>query len=105
MNNKIFKSIDGNNEIEISIIDEIGWFNINRLDPVNYKTFLYLLKDVIEFYNNNKIKYIKQYINKDSLEYFQNSSFLEIDENIVIVNTPIIYFINDIINALGIKTL
>ena len=103
--NKIFESLDGTNQIEVSIIDNIGWFNINKLDPINYKTFLYLLKDVIEFYNQNKVLYIKQYINKDSIEFFKNSTYIEIDENTVTINTPIIYFIKDIVDALGIQPL
>ena len=102
MHKSKISSFDNNHEIEITIIDDIGWFNINKLDYENIKTFLYLVKKIMNIYNNNKVKYIKQYINEESKSLFKNSSIFEVDENTYIVNTPIEMFIEELIYAIGI---
>ena len=105
INNKYFDSLDGSSKIEISIIDDITWFKIIKLDYENYKIFLYLLKDVIKYLNENNIKYIKQYVEKDSIQYFETSNYLEIEDDIFIVTTEISNFLNEIIKVLGINFL
>jgi len=102
---KLFNSIDSKHQIKISIIDNIAWFNINKLDYSSCKTFLLLLKDVMEFISVNNIEYIKQYILMKDLEYFKNSSFVEIDNGQCVVSTNIIHFLSEITNVLGIKKL
>ncbi len=101
--NKIFKSIDKKHEIEISIIGEISWLNINKFDSDNIKTFLILLKDVINYMNHNKIKYIKQYIYKEDLEYIEKSSYIEYDSDKFVITTNLVDFTHEIGNLLGIK--
>jgi hypothetical protein len=101
--NKIFKSLDNNHEIEISIIEEISWFNIIKFDLNHIKTFLILLKDVIIYMNQNKIKYVKQYIYKEDLEHIKKSSYIEYDSDKFVITTDLIDFIHEITNLLGIK--
>jgi hypothetical protein len=101
MVNKIISSLDNNHEIQISIIDEIAWFNINKLDYNNIKSFLYLVKDIMEIFRNNKIKNIKQYIGVDSIKFFTNSSIIELENDIYIVNSDIEIFLDELVNALG----
>jgi hypothetical protein len=99
-----FASIDNNHCIEISIIEDTCYFNIVRLIPEFYKTFLILLKKVIEYMSNNKIKYIKQYIVEEDKELFKKSIFLE-KNNILVVKTDIENFIEEICDAIGIQRL
>ena len=103
--NKIFNSLDFKHQIEISIIGDIAWFNINKLNYEFCKTFLILLKDVIEFISENKAKYIKQYLNKDDLEYYTKSSFVEedLEKSVYCASTKLEDFVEEIANALGIK--
>ncbi len=101
--NKIFNSVDLNHQISISIIDNVSWFNINKLNYESYKTFLLLLKEVLTFMNIHNIKYVKQYIYKEDLEYFKNSSYVEIGDSQYTVTTDIIYFLSEITNVLGIQ--
>jgi hypothetical protein len=103
--NKKFESIDGLSEISISIIDDIAWFNIDKFDALSVKTFFYLLKDVIEYFKENNISFVKQYIDKNELNLFKNSSFIEIDDNIVIISTSLIDFPKEIALALGVELL
>jgi hypothetical protein len=101
----IFESIDKNHQIEINLIDDIAWFNIIKLDYENCKTFLILLKRVIEYLNLKNVKFIKQYINEEDLKYFEKSSYLEIDNDQYVISTEIIYFLSELTNALGIQKL
>jgi len=101
--NKKFISIDKNHEVEISIIENIAWFNINKLEYEYYKTFLYLLKDIITFFSENKIQYIKQYVIDTDIEYFKSSTFLKISDNQYVISTKIEDFIKELINVLGIQ--
>jgi hypothetical protein len=100
---KIFNSIDKKHQIEIKIIDNISWFNINKFDFEYYKTFLLILKDILVFLKNNNVLYIKQYIYENDCEYFKNSSIINVDQDIYIVTTNIDNFIEEIINVFGIK--
>ena len=101
--NKIFDSIDNKHQIEINIIENISWFNINKLDFETFKTFLILLKDVMIYMKKNNIIYIKQYIMEEDTVYFKKSSITNLDNNTYIVNTNINDFVDEIISVLNIK--
>ena len=105
--NKIFDSIDNKHQIEIKIelIGEYAWFNINKLDYENCKTFLILLKRVIEYLSSKNVKIIKQYIYEEDLKYFEKSSHLDIGNGQFIISTEIIHFLSELIYALGINKL
>ncbi len=100
---KIFNSIDKKHEIEINIIENICWFNINKFEYEYYKTFLLMLKDILVFLKNNGVVYIKQYINENDCEYFKNSSVVNIDQDNYVVTTNIDYFIDEITCVFGIN--
>jgi hypothetical protein len=100
---KIFTSLDILHQINTKIIDDICWFEIIKFDFDNQKTFLLLIKDIIDYFKINNIKFIKQYVINEDVEYFKNSSFVILNDNYSVVSTPINYFIDDFINALGIK--
>ena len=68
--NKVFNSIDNKHQIEITIIDDICWFYINKFDFEYYKTFLLTLKDVLMYLKKNNVIYIKQYIDQNDIEFF-----------------------------------
>lgn len=107
---KTFTSIDEKHEISISYCEEIAWFNINKLECEYYKTFLLLIKDIMKFMVKENITYIKQYIecseeyseNQDE-ELFKNSEHSYIDDNRICITTHINNFLDELINALGIK--
>lgn len=104
---KIFDSIDNKHQIEIKIelYGEFAWFNINKLDYENCKTFLIILKEVIEYLSLHNIKIIKQYIYEEDLKYFEKSSHLDIGNGKFIISTNIIHFLSELIYALGINKL
>ena len=101
----LFESIDKKHQIEIKLIDDISWFNIIKLDYENCKTFLILLKRVMEYLNLKNIKFIKQYIYKEDLKYFEKSSYLDIGNNQYVISTNIIHFLSELMNVLGINKL
>ena len=103
--NKIFNSIDLKHQIKISLIDDVAWFNINKIEYDSFKTFLLLLKDVITFMSKNGIKYIKQCVEINDLELFKYSTWFESSEDIYTINTKIEDFMPEIINIFGIKTI
>lgn len=100
---KIFDSVDKKHQIEINIIDDISWFNINNFDFEYYKTFLLMLKDILIFLKKKNITHIKQYIYKNDCEYFKNSLIINLDDDKYIVSTNLENFLDEIINVLGIK--
>lgn len=100
---KIFESIDKQHQIKITIIDNIAWFNINALNYKLYKTFLLLLKDVMSYLASHNITHVKQYVSVDDLENFPSSSHVDLDGGVYIISTPIINFLEELSNALGIK--
>jgi hypothetical protein len=104
---KIFNSIDVKHQIEIKIdyIGECAWFNINKLDYESCKTFLIVLKEVMEFLNSNNIKIIKQYVYEEDLNFFEKSSHSDIGNRKFIISTDIIHFLSELVNALGINKL
>jgi hypothetical protein len=103
MEEKIFLSLDNEHEINTSIIDDISWFQIIKFNPEKPKTFILLIKEVIDHFRKKNILYIKQTISKDDVPYFKNSNINEIDEFTYIISTPISKFIDDLVCALGIK--
>jgi hypothetical protein len=101
--NKIFNSINNKHQIEVNIVDNISWFNINKFDYENCRTFLLTLKDVLLFLKKNNVEYIKQNILEDDIKYFKYSSVINKDENQYIVSTSIDKFVDEIINVFDIK--
>jgi hypothetical protein len=123
LNNEIvFDSLDKLHKIIIKIdslsnFQEYCWFNIEIFNEHNCKTFLILIKDVTDYINKKNIKYIKQYICLDDCLFFKKSEIIKyngfseknklhnLPEDIFIVTTKIEYFIEELINVLGIKIL
>ena len=102
---KSFISIDGKHKIDITILDNIVWFNINNIEFECCKTFLDLLKDIVKYLSTKNISLIKQYVYENDLEFFKNSDKVHLYENIYIITTPFDKFIPELINALGINLL
>jgi hypothetical protein len=102
MEDKIFTSLDLSHKIEIKIIQDISWFNILEFDYSKQKTFVLLFKEVVEYFQSKNVKWVKQYIMKEDVGYFKNSTVNEIEENVFIVCTPIIHFVNEMVSVLGI---
>lgn len=100
---KIFYSIDNKHQVEIKIIDDVSWFNINKLENESYKTFLLLVKNIIEYLSQNNVKYIKQYVYSNDLINFKKSSHIELNDELYIISTNIIDFFSELIDALGIQ--
>jgi hypothetical protein len=106
MNNNdiVFRSYDNLHKINLTIENEDNcWFNIDSFNTNNCKTFLILIKEVIEFINNKNIKNIKQYIHTEDCNYFKNSIINKYDDKIFIVKTEIKYFVEELIRVLEIK--
>ncbi len=108
MNNNeiLFKSYDNLHKINIIIENEdYCWFNIDVFNTSNCKTFLILIKEVIEFINKKNIKKIKQYIHYEDCNYFKNSIITKYDDKIFIVETEIKYFVEELIHVFEIKVI
>jgi hypothetical protein len=106
MINKKFISIDNFHEINTSIIDNFCYFSIEKLIGENYKTFLLLLKDILLYLNNHKVKFIKQEILIIDLPYFKKSTRNETcNQTNVWITTDIEDFMEEICDALNIKHL
>jgi hypothetical protein len=101
---KILVSIDTKHKISLrsDVIENISWFEINQIDYENFKTFLFLLKDMLEFLQKNNIKYIKTLLSVEDSKSFKNSQIIEYDNfNVAII--PIDKFLDDIVCAFGIN--
>jgi hypothetical protein len=106
MNNTTFTSIDKYHEINILIIDNFCYFSIDKITLEYYKSLLLLLKDILLYLYNHKIKFIKQHILSSELLYFKKTiSTVNIDTNIVCITTSIDDFMEEICDALNIKHL
>ncbi len=105
MNEKIFISLDNEHQINTNIIDDISWFQIIKFNPDRQKTFIMLIKEIIDYFRQKNILYIKQYISENDMSYFKNSSINKIEDDLYIISTPISKFIEDMVYALGIKLL
>ncbi len=101
----IMESLDLKHSIQITIIRENAFFQIIKFNHDFQKTFVMLLKDVIEKFTSNNIKYVKQNIIDEDKSYFKNSDINELEDGNFIVSTPIISFIDEMISVLGIKKL
>jgi hypothetical protein len=99
---KKFISIDKEHIINTSVLENIAWFQIELANFSHYKTFFLLVKDSIDYFRNNNIKYIKQSILISDAQSFKFSEFVEIDESIGMITTPIEKFIDELVCALGI---
>ena len=110
----LFTSIDKLHTIEITIFGEIAELCITTFHYENYKTFLLLLKKVIEYMANKNIKYVKQRILESDVSLFSYSTIdtyiYDPDNNpdndhckTVLITTPIIHIAEEIYNALGLK--
>lgn len=104
MINKRFTSINGNHEIDITIIEEIAWFDIIKFKYEECKLFILLFKDVLTYMYENNIQYVKQYVNNSDVEMFKYSEYV-INNDYSIITTPIDQFIDEICNVLNIKKL
>jgi len=100
---KKFISYDNLHEITINKENNIAWFNIDKFDENNCKTFLLTLKEVIDFINENNIKNIKHYVTKNDIEYFKYSYSIQISEDLFVLTTPIDKFINEMISVFNIQ--
>ncbi len=102
---KIMESLDLKHKIKVSVRGNTGWFEIIEFNYEYQKTFVILLKDVIEYYRMSNIELIKQYVTDDDKQYFHNSNIVKIEDNIYEVTTQINKFIDDMVLVLGIKRL
>ena len=100
--NKNFTSVDNTHFFKTFILGNIAWIEIININFNNYKTFALLIKEIVEYFITNEIFYVCQHIDINDSQYFTNSEIIHY-ENEITVKTPIKYFIEDIINALGIK--
>ena len=113
MKSKEFISIDNKHRIDVEIIkgidddDNVAFFSIVDFEYENYKTFLLLFKDVINYFIENKVYSVKQYILKNDIENFSYSEIPNIeglDENsVIMINTPLSKFPEEIYSSLGLK--
>ena len=108
----LFTSIDKLHTIEITIFGDIAELSITSFHYESYKTFLLLLKNVIEYMANENIKYVKQRILESDIPLFTKSTidtYIQKGEKdkdsirTVLITTPIIHIAEEIYNALGLK--
>ena len=99
---KKFISIDKEHIINTSVLENIAWFQIELVNFTHYKTFFLLVKDCVDYFTNNNIKYIKQSILISDAQSFKFSEFISIDESIGMITTPIEKFVDELVCALGI---
>jgi hypothetical protein len=76
----LFTSIDKVHEIELVIFGDIAELSIITFHYENYKTFLLLLKTVIEYMTSKNINYVKQRILETDLPLFSNSTYAYTNE-------------------------
>lgn len=99
------RSIDNKHEIEYSIKDNIGYFNIIEIDYNALKSLIYFLKDIVEEYNKNNVKYVQQHMMIDDIDVLKYSEYYSLENGICLVNTKLENFIDEIGNLLGIEKL
>ena len=100
---KDFMSVDKEHLIKTSIIENIGWFQITNVNFEKYKSFFLLIKDCVDYFRENNIQYIKQYILSTETGLFKYSEITQFDEIMSTVSTPITKFIDELVNTLDIK--
>ena len=110
MIDKQFISIDKYHKINTTIIDNFCYFTIVNLDLENYKTLLLLLKDIISYLYLKNVKFIKQSIVQNDVQFFKKSTINYTNDtndtndtiNLVWITTKIEDFIEEICDALNI---
>ena len=108
----LFTSIDKIHTIELIIFGDIAELKIITFHYENYKTFLLLLKTVIEYMTSKNIIYVKQRILESETSLFSNSTYVHTNDTndndqikTVLITTPIVHIVEEIYNALGLKRL
>jgi hypothetical protein len=108
----LFTSIDNLHTIELTIFGDIAELQIITFYYENYKTFLLLLKNVIEYMMSINIKHVKQRILETDISLFNYSTIDTYIHNqdqdkdsirTVLITTPIVHIAEEIYNALGLK--
>jgi hypothetical protein len=109
INDKKFISIDKSHEIDTTIIDELCYLTIINITLENYKTLLLLIKDIILYLNFKKVKYIKQFITGEDIQFFKKSTINICNNNdnnkSAWITTNIIDFMEEFCYALNINHL
>ncbi len=100
---KDFTSIDKEHLIRTTIIEDVGWFQVEHANFEKYKTFFLLIKDCMDYFKESGVNYIKQYVLISDLESFKSSTVSIIDDETAIITTPFGKFIDELISALGIN--
>ena len=117
----LFTSIDKVHAIELVIFGDIAELSIISFHYESYKTFLLLLKKVIEYMTSKNINYVKQRILESDIPLFNNSTYVHTNDNnqdqdqdqdhghghshirTVLITTPIVHIVEEIYNALGLQ--
>lgn len=110
----LFTSIDKIHTIELIIFGDIAELKIITFHYESYKTFLLLLKTVIEYMTSKNIIYVKQRILETDISLFNYSTYVYTNDTndhsqghikTVLITTPIVHIVEEIYNALGLKRL
>ena len=107
MNNiieKTFKSIDDKHSFNIMIIEDTAYFEITSIESKYYKSFLLILKDGFDYMCKYNVKYVKQTVTENDIEFFNKSEIIK-QNNKVIIKTNINDFLIEICDALAIQHL
>jgi len=124
----LFTSIDKVHSIELVIFGDVAELRIITFHYESYKTFLLLLKTVIEYMTSKNISYVKQRILETDISLFSNSTYAHTNDanhgpnhanekghnngkghnnenqiRTVLITTPIAHIAEEIYNALGLK--
>ena len=124
----LFTSIDKVHAIELVIFGDVAELSIITFHYESYKTFLLLLKTVIEYMTSKNISYVKQRILETDISLFSNSTYAHTNDanhspnhanekghnngkghnnenqiRTVLITTPIAHIAEEIYNALGLK--
>lgn len=104
---KDFTSVDGFHKITIiPLTTERVLLEIHYVDIEHIKTFVLLLKEVVEYIHKNKHSNILQQIIKTDFPLFRFSKIIEDEkEDVMIIETPLDKFIPEIFNVFDIPTL
>ena len=104
---KDFTSIDGLHKITVfPLTMESVLLEIHFIDFENIKTFVFLLKEVVEYLHKNKLFKVLQQIVKTDFQLFRFSKIIEDEkEDVMLIETPLDKFIPEIFNVFGIPTL
>ena len=106
MPTKIFNSICNNHSVMINLINASEcYYDLLKYTPEEYKSFMLLIKEIIEYLQLNKIKYIFYSIPKnlyqESFKTIENNE----TEDEILIKTSLNEFINQIIQIHHIQVL